>query len=66
MLTGQTSTGKSPLPGSRWLMEPTTWSEPLYQWTGSFLLKPNVQGEMFNVLLLIPPNDWATIYIAAH
>lgn len=39
---------------------------PLDQRRSSAVLKPYVIGQVFNVLGLIPPNDWAKIYIAVH
>jgi peptide/nickel transport system substrate-binding protein/oligopeptide transport system substrate-binding protein len=39
---------------------------PLYQETNTALLKPYVQGYVVNPLRLVPPNDWANIYIAVH
>ncbi len=39
---------------------------PLYQSTYPFVLKPYVQGVVFNAQSLIPPNDWGNIYISVH
>ena len=39
---------------------------PLYQTTYPFVLKPYVQGVVFNAQILIPPNDWRNIYISVH
>ena len=39
---------------------------PLYQTTYPFVLKPYVQGVVFNAQSLIPPNDWGNIYISVH
>src|SRR5206468_3358962 len=39
---------------------------PLYQATNPVLVKPYVQGLVFNALGLTPPTDWANIYIAEH
>jgi peptide/nickel transport system substrate-binding protein/oligopeptide transport system substrate-binding protein len=39
---------------------------PLYQATNPILVKPYVQGLVFNALDLTPPNDWGDIYIAQH
>ncbi len=36
---------------------------PMYQAERSFLLRPDVQGEVFNPLFVVPPDDWANIYI---
>ncbi|HXZ03245.1 MAG TPA: peptide ABC transporter substrate-binding protein [Ktedonobacteraceae bacterium] len=39
---------------------------PMEQVTVNQVLKPYVRGMVFNPLLLIPPDDWANIYIASH
>ena len=39
---------------------------PLYQTTNPVLVKPYVQGLVFNALGITPPADWANIYIAQH
>ncbi len=39
---------------------------PLAQETKTAMLKPYVQGLVFNPLNVVPPNDWANIYIAVH
>ena len=39
---------------------------PLYQETQLTLVKPYVQGLVFNALGITPPTDWANIYIAQH
>jgi peptide/nickel transport system substrate-binding protein/oligopeptide transport system substrate-binding protein len=39
---------------------------PLYQDTQPTLMKSYVQGLVFNALGIIPPTDWANIYIAQH
>lgn len=39
---------------------------PLYQDTQPTLVKPYVQGLVFNALGITPPTDWANIYIAQH
>ncbi|GAC1566857.1 MAG: hypothetical protein NVS3B14_11070 [Ktedonobacteraceae bacterium] len=39
---------------------------PMEQVTHVYLLKPYVIGMVSNVQGLIPPDDWATIYIAQH
>jgi oligopeptide transport system substrate-binding protein len=39
---------------------------PLYQYTTPVLVKPYVQGLVFNALGVTPPTDWANIYIAQH
>jgi len=39
---------------------------PMYQATATVVLKPWVQGFIFNSQLLTPPNDWGSIYISTH
>ena len=39
---------------------------PLYQYTTPVLVKPYVQGLVFNALGVTPPTDWANIYITQH
>jgi peptide/nickel transport system substrate-binding protein/oligopeptide transport system substrate-binding protein len=39
---------------------------PMEQVQVAQALKPYVKGMVFNAQLLIPPNDWANIFIAAH
>jgi peptide/nickel transport system substrate-binding protein/oligopeptide transport system substrate-binding protein len=39
---------------------------PLYQVGAIYLVKPYVRGLVDNSLGLIPPDDWGSIYIAAH
>ena len=36
------------------------------QVTNNFVLKPYVQGVVFNPQDLTPPNDWGAIYISTH
>jgi peptide/nickel transport system substrate-binding protein/oligopeptide transport system substrate-binding protein len=37
---------------------------PMYQLTSTFVLKPCVRGLVFNEESVIPPNDWANVYIS--
>jgi peptide/nickel transport system substrate-binding protein/oligopeptide transport system substrate-binding protein len=39
---------------------------PLWQDEATRLLKPYVVGRVYNELGLVPPNDWANVYIASH
>ncbi len=39
---------------------------PMFQSYAARLLKPYVVGRVFNDLGLVPPNDWANVYIARH
>jgi len=39
---------------------------PIDQRTEIFMLKPYVQGLVFNAMDLVPPDDWANVYIAPH
>ena len=39
---------------------------PLWQDEATRLLKPYVIGRVYNDLGLVPPNDWANVYIAQH
>jgi peptide/nickel transport system substrate-binding protein/oligopeptide transport system substrate-binding protein len=39
---------------------------PLFQSTRRALVKPYIQGLVFNPLRVTPPTDWANIYIAQH
>jgi oligopeptide transport system substrate-binding protein len=39
---------------------------PMFQSNATRLLKPYVVGRVYNGLGLVPPNDWAKVYIAAH
>ncbi len=39
---------------------------PMEQVAVAQVLKPYVKGMVFNAQLLIPPNDWANIFIATH
>ncbi len=39
---------------------------PMDQRFGTHLLKPYVIGRVFNAQDLVPPDDWANVYIAAH
>jgi len=39
---------------------------PMEQVTSTFVLKPYVQGIVFNPQDLTPPNDWGNIYISTH
>jgi oligopeptide transport system substrate-binding protein len=39
---------------------------PMEQVTSTFVLKPYVQGMVFNGEDLTPPNDWGKIYISTH
>src|SRR5579859_801885 len=39
---------------------------PIYQSANSYLLKPYVVGRVFNAQDLVPPDDWANIYIGVH
>jgi peptide/nickel transport system substrate-binding protein/oligopeptide transport system substrate-binding protein len=48
------------------LVNDVAWM-PMFQDTSTFLLKPYVRGIIVsNPSELTPPDDWATIYIAAH
>jgi peptide/nickel transport system substrate-binding protein/oligopeptide transport system substrate-binding protein len=39
---------------------------PMEQVTAAFVLKPYVKGLVFNPQSLTPPNDWGSVFIAAH
>jgi oligopeptide transport system substrate-binding protein len=39
---------------------------PMFQSYATRLLKPYVVGQVYNDLGLVPPDDWASIYIALH
>ena len=39
---------------------------PMEQVTNIYLLKPYVQGMLFNAEDLVSPNDWGSIYISTH
>ncbi len=39
---------------------------PMEQVTAAFVLKPYVQGLVFNPQSLTPPNDWGSVYISTH
>ncbi|HLQ30258.1 MAG TPA: peptide ABC transporter substrate-binding protein [Ktedonobacteraceae bacterium] len=39
---------------------------PIEQITSTFVLKPYVQGLVFNPQDLTPPNDWGAVFIQAH
>ncbi len=47
------------------LVDDVAWS-PLWQNETARLLKPYVIGRVYNDLELVPPDDWAKVYIAAH
>ncbi|HET8910952.1 MAG TPA: peptide ABC transporter substrate-binding protein [Ktedonobacteraceae bacterium] len=39
---------------------------PLYQQTGTYMIKPYVRGFAYNGISQISPNDWGRIYITQH
>jgi len=47
------------------LINQVAWM-PLFQATSSIVQKPYVKGIVHNGLGLIPPSDWASIYISEH
>ena len=47
------------------LVNDVAWM-PMFQSEATRLLKPYVVGRVYNGLGLVPPNDWANVYIAAH
>jgi oligopeptide transport system substrate-binding protein len=47
------------------LVNDVTWLS-LYQINHDFLLEPFVYGTVPNAQQLVPPNDWANIYVASH
>jgi oligopeptide transport system substrate-binding protein len=47
------------------LINDVAWM-PMEQVTATFVLKPYVQGMVFNPEDLTPPNDWGAIYISTH
>jgi peptide/nickel transport system substrate-binding protein/oligopeptide transport system substrate-binding protein len=47
------------------LINSVTWL-PMYQYATSRVLKSYVQGYSFNAGDLIPPFEWANIYISNH
>jgi peptide/nickel transport system substrate-binding protein/oligopeptide transport system substrate-binding protein len=47
------------------LVNDVAWM-PVYQTTGSQVVKPYVKGLITNPQNLTPPNDWGNIYIEAH
>lgn len=47
------------------LVKDVAWL-PMYQVSAVYLLKPYVQGLVDSPLGLTPPDDWSSIYIAAH
>ena len=61
----QTSRLQQYMQAEQQLVNDVAWA-PIDQAEASFVLKPYVKGLVFNPQNLIPPNDWANVYIAAH
>jgi oligopeptide transport system substrate-binding protein len=61
----QTSRLQAYMQAEQQLVNDVAWL-PMEQVAVSQVLKPYVKGMVFNPQLLIPPNDWGSIYIQAH
>jgi oligopeptide transport system substrate-binding protein len=61
----QTSRMQAYMQAEQQLVNDVAWL-PVEQVAVSQVLKPYVKGLVFNPQLLIPPNDWGSIFIATH
>ncbi len=61
----QTSRIQAYMQAEQQLVNDVAWL-PMEQVAVSQVLKPYVKGMVFNAQLLIPPDDWGNIFIAAH